>query len=555
MSSETQPLPTAIHNIPTGVIDPGSVPNEILAWNGTAWVPTTDPVFDPTNVDSSTFEIKDDQDQSKGAKFDLSNIISGTTVTVNIPDCNSLIPMIDDLNNTICVNGANEPIGSYNTVYGIGACTGIYGNFNVGVGYNALTIGGTSITAIGYKAMEQGDSDETVTIGAESMQYALGTTRNTAIGYRALRNCSSGYNVAVGSESLLNLGGGGANVAVGDKSLYTASSCVYNVAIGNEALYSLETGNYAIAIGYKAMYNMTTDFNIAIGSYAAYNHIGGAAIISIGYKSLYSSTTSTRIVSIGYESLYNLVDSTDVIGIGYNVGHAITHGSNLVIVGNSACDTLTTGSNIIAIGNSVGHGLTTDSNNIIIGHSAGPVGASQCITVGNNAMAALTGGGDKYNIAFGTNVLQDGTSFEKSIGIGHNALNSFNGTNTIGIGYYALTTLASGADNIAIGNNVGTTLNTGSNNIIIGSGATSDGVSRSGCIILGSNANGAGKPVKTTADNQLLIQLGSGNTDSALMTDLVVSVGDAGTQTEYITVSIYDVNTAAMIVRNIPLYT
>jgi len=142
------------------------------------------------------------------------------------------------------------------------------------------------------------------------------------------------------------------------------------------------------------------------------------------------------------------------------------------------------------------------------------------------------------NTAIGLNSLSENDGGSGNTALGDSALlSNVTGIQNTAIGKLALSSNV-GYYNTAVGHQSGISVSTGSHNVILGNDSNVDVAERSGCVIIGSNANDSGTVVKTTSDNQLLVQLGGGTYfGKSLMTDLTVNFGDpGGVPTHYIEV-------------------
>jgi hypothetical protein len=143
------------------------------------------------------------------------------------------------------------------------------------------------------------------------------------------------------------------------------------------------------------------------------------------------------------------------------------------------------------------------------------------------------------NTAVGLNALSKNDGGSGNTVIGDSALlNNITGYGNTSVGKMSLSSNTIGYANTVIGHQSGELSTTGNRNVIIGENANTDINSRSKCVIIGAGANQDGG-MKTTEDNQLLIQLGGGgNYENGLMTDLQIhnTIVDGNLLGQYITV-------------------
>ena len=245
----------------------------------------------------------------------------------------------------------------------------------------------------------------------------------------------------------------------------------------------------------------SSDLNVAVGESAmGTGSVAGASYnTAIGYQSLTDITSGEYNTAVGLFSADSITDADKCTIIGASAGRAITvtnggASDGTVAVGYAALTALTSGGYNTAVGYSALTGLTTGAGNVALGHSAlaaAGVGESKNIAIGHNAMSLMDEGGGANaddNIAIGFEAIKghdkgsNTGNIEHNIGIGMRALGSASfgagdtvvQTGTIGIGYYALNALTTGASNTAIGYLAGTVHTTGGGNTIVGHGAFSD---------------------------------------------------------------------------------
>jgi len=248
----------------------------------------------------------------------------------------------------------------------------------------------------------------------------------------------------------------------------------------------------------------------------------------------------------------SLITGTNNIAYGAAALSSATTGNNNAIIGSDAGLSLTTGSNNVAIGYEALRLTTTTGDNIAIGTSAlrSNITGSGSTAIGFEALYSST---VSANTAIGNSALRNLTTGAQNVAIGTVSMfNSTTGSNNTAIGDFSFTSNTTGSDNIAIGQNALVLNTTGNRNVVIGTNATLDNAARNGCIELGAFA-GFG-PIKTTADNQLMIQLGTNFlTDAALQSDLLPVNAAVGAQTWYLNVTLID-GLGGTITKKIPLH-
>ena len=209
----------------------GATPNQVLAYNGTAWTNTT--VGDYWN------KVNGNSNASYGpSALSLANSTSYYNVGIGEGSLASLTE--GDNNIAIGYNTLNKVVDAEeNIAIGKSALSKVTGNYNIAIGGGAL---------FSYNNLWAGS----VAIGHQS---ALSTTGlgTTSVGYSTLRSNTTGeYHCAFGYNALNSNTTGTTNVAFGALSseFNTTGSC--NTAIGVGALRTNVSGSYNVAIGYYA---------------------------------------------------------------------------------------------------------------------------------------------------------------------------------------------------------------------------------------------------------------------------------------------------------------
>jgi hypothetical protein len=219
----------------------GATPNQVLAYNGTAWTNTT--VGDYWNK----------------------------------------------------VNGNNN--ASYGPSVLISANSNSYNNVGIGEGVLPLLTEGDSNIAIGVNALNKVvDSDENIAIGKSALANATGNY-NIAIGGGALFSYNNLWagSVAIGHQSALYTTGLG-TTSVGYSTLRSNTTGEYHCAFGYASLYSNTTGTSNVAFGaISSEFNTTGSYNTAIGTGALRNNISGSYNVAIGYYAGIDETGSNKL--------------------------------------------------------------------------------------------------------------------------------------------------------------------------------------------------------------------------------------------------------------------
>jgi hypothetical protein len=244
--------------------------NQILKYNGTAWVPANEAAGSSITVGAV----------AATATPNAASITSGVLNLAPANDTNAGIVSTGSQSfagnknfvNNININGVNAgtPPGSQNTMFGTASFAyGTPGNDNVAVGFFTLASanGANNNTAVGSNALRQGGS-------------ASGNN-NTALGFRTLSNGADGNNnVAVGSGAMDVADPGSNNTAVGFNATISGNS-TNSTAIGSGA--SLSTNN-TIQLGNTAITDVKTAGKLTTGAITYPNTDGasGQALVTNG---------------------------------------------------------------------------------------------------------------------------------------------------------------------------------------------------------------------------------------------------------------------------------
>lgn len=153
-------------------------------------------------------------------------------------------------------NGAlhNNTQGLANLALGTNACYGVLGNYNIGIGNNAIgssSSDGTHNVSIGVESMRGLTSGKwNQAIGHDAMRYVTTGIGNNVSGHQVLMTMTTGsYNSGHGFQSLLNVTTGSYNTALGSESGNNITSGSYNICIGNAVQAVAATSSYQLNIG------------------------------------------------------------------------------------------------------------------------------------------------------------------------------------------------------------------------------------------------------------------------------------------------------------------
>lgn len=345
------------------------------------------------------------------------------------------------------------------------------GSSNTAVGYNALESATSASynSAFGSNALESnliGSSNSA--FGVESLRYNTGAN-NTAFGTASLRSKTSGdNNSAFGVNALYNNLTGSNNIAIGrNAGYYTTGS--NNALMGYYAGYGAAASTFSntVAVGYQALYDLTSGAgNTAVGYQASTNINSGNNNTTVGYQAGYAITSGSSNSFFGTYAGVNSTGSNNT-AIGHSANFYNTTGSANVVIGREAAfgaSGASTFSSTVAVGYQALHDLTTGAQNTAIGYQA----ASAVSTANNNTAIgheALEGSNTSYNTAVGAYSLQYNTAGERNTAVGWYALAESTGSYNVSLGMRAGEDAGSG--NTSLGYDAGRNT-TGDNNVIIG---------------------------------------------------------------------------------------
>jgi len=413
-----------------------------------------------------------------------------------------------------------------NTFIGNEVGTTTVGSYNVAVGSQCLdgvTGALTGCVALGYSALS--GSLTTAADGATAVGYiALGAlttgAKNTAVGY------TSGLFIIDGSRNSLFGWGTASSLSADDNTFIGSEAGSSNVGSRNTAAGSLAFNSASAAV---------TDC-VAMGYNALTGVISSTApsgSVAIGSTTLQACTTG-RNTAVGFANQIAITTGTRNTTVGYNVmSHASTAvaTSDCVGVGNGAlAGALTaTANGSVAVGSGALASLTSGLGNTAVGYLA----LDSLTTSSNTAMGYLAGKGlitGFGNSLFGQSAmyLPASSSASYNAGFGDYVLGGIGGTlatnGACAFGAFALSLLTSGGKNTAVGFQAGNVLTTGANMSILGYNANGDNAARSGCVVLGTNAT-------ATVNDTLVIRMGDTSTKEIVVTPVVNATPPAGAVT------------------------
>ena len=289
------------------------------------------------------------------------------------------------------------------------------------------TVTGNVISTTGYEIQFAG-TNYLFDYGSPFTGAGLG---NSYLGFAGNATTTGQGNVAAGWAALLANTTGADNTAVGLSALFTNSSGIENTAVGMDALFangggSTSTGNGNTAVGYGAAYNNLTGYsNTAIGAHALFNNNAGVYNTASGGYALNNNTTGNYNTALGYQAGPSTGALTNTTAIGAN---ALVSESNALVLGG-------TGANAVKVGiGTSAPAYTLDAAGTIRSSTGGfmfPDGTTQ-------TTAATGGGGSITGVTAGTGLTGGGTSGNVTLSINPavipelSAANAFSGTITAG---------------------------------------------------------------------------------------------------------------------------
>lgn len=330
--------------------------------------------------------------------------------------------------NTSLAVGASGAVGNwiaatsslfYDIAIGQGALatapTSGVAQFNVGIGYNALTdiTTGANNFGLGFEtAQDDTTGGNNVGIGLEALQSNQSGVDNVALGSLSLQNNTTNNNVGVGYETLARDTIGNSNTAIGTESFLSETNGSSNVGIGAfTGLIASSTEADNTYIGFSAGEYASSTTSVSLNTFIGYD--AGAGLIN-------SYLTGKNNTLIGAEQGLNLTTGTANTLIG--------------TCDTTACNSqVTTGAQNIAIGydNPVpvaGNSGQLDIGNIIYGagntntgftYSTGQIGIGSTTPGARFAIQANAGDTNPYLFMIGSSTASATTTLYKIDNVGH----------------------------------------------------------------------------------------------------------------------------------------
>ena len=213
---------------------------------------------------------------------------------------------------------------------------------------------------------------------------------------------------------------------------------------------------------------------------------------------------------------------TSNLRLGVNAGNSIASGGNFnVTVGDEAGTAITTGDSNTLVGYAAGDAITTSGNNVAVGTSSMTTNilSAKNVALGVNALKTHDQGTatESFNVAVGHNAAESLTTGTENTIIGGEAGDAMTDAdrNTV-VGYNALTTNTKSDRNTAIGRSALENLNhtsvTSGLNVAVGHGAGSLLTTGEKNTIIGSYSGNQDSLDIRTADSNIVLADGDGNT-------------------------------------------
>jgi hypothetical protein len=356
--------------------------NQVLQWNGSAWVCASVGTGTITGVTAGT---------------DLTGGGSSGNVTLNLNTANvPLLAAANTFTGNQAVNGNLTATGSVSggivnatTNYDIGGTVFDMGSVAIqsallGFSGNATMTGGAN-TASGWQALANNTTGSSnVANGKHALLNNTTGSENTAVGVRALYlNTSGEYNTATGYQALEQNTTSDFNTATGYQALAINSTGYANTATGYEALYANTTGLFNSAAGYAALdVNTTGNSNTGEGAEALGANTTGSGNTATGYFALASSSSCCNVAA-GYQALQYVTTGQANTGVGYNTGNT-ADGSNITGNNNTTLGTGTVlGAGTLTNATALGANAEVDaSNSLVLGSINGVNGQTATVKVG-----------------------------------------------------------------------------------------------------------------------------------------------------------------------------
>ena len=172
----------------------------------------------------------------------------------------------------------------------------------------------------------------------------------------------------------------------------TPSTNNSNTLVSNNAFSINMTGDHCTAVGENCLPRNTTGArNLAIGADTLEYLTEGSNNVAVGGLALQYATTASKNVAVGVGALKTMATCLHPnVAVGTDALEAFNHsgaGGN-VAIGNEALKSLTSGTGNVAIGHDADKLTTTSSQTVCIGNGAKSGGFSDCIVIGEGAVAS-----------------------------------------------------------------------------------------------------------------------------------------------------------------------
>lgn len=257
-------------------------------------------------VDDVTFSLSDNLDPTKIMQFDASNITTGTTRVLTIPDRSDTLmtALIDDSNPNLAgdlqTNGNNIVVESGDTLKVEGqTANGVAVLDANGAMFTSsgLTWDDSRLTVVSSGNNNMFIGEFTAVTGSGSNNVCLGTNAGYSIG-SGIANTYTGYNAGLNKTTSYNSffgSGAGGKVAGGQ----------YNNFFGQESGYDV-TGSYNVMMGARSGFNATGANNVFIGHNSGYNATGSGSVF-LGYRAGYDEAGSNKLYIENSNSITPLI--------------------------------------------------------------------------------------------------------------------------------------------------------------------------------------------------------------------------------------------------------
>jgi hypothetical protein len=234
-----------------------------------------------------------------------------------------------------------------------------------------------------------GGDQYTFAVGSGSLFKNQGEF-NVGIGYQALTQSQSPDNTALGVSALQTDTVGSGNTATGVRALFLNTSGTDNVASGRDALRSNTTGNFNTVEGQRAMFRSTTgNQNTIVGSESMYENDSGSGDTAVASRALYSNVDGMNNVGVGKNALASNSSGGQNVAFGYSAGSLATGSSNIAVGNQGAAGE----SGAIRIGTAGIHGTT-----FIAGISGTPLSAG-ALVVSATGQLGVTPSSERFKTA------------------------------------------------------------------------------------------------------------------------------------------------------------